>query len=73
MNAITKRVNIQLDVLLVKWKLASIEGRTGPMIPVSNDPIKTPIKKRRSIKLRVFESSVLFGIVFFLFVFFIGN
>ena len=62
---ITKIVNIQLDSLLVNWKLCSIDGSTGPMIPVSNEPINTPIRNNMSIKFRVFVSSV-FCIVFFL-------
>ena len=64
MKNITNSVNIQLDSLLVKWKLCSIDGSTGPMIPVSNEPINTPIKNNMSIKFRVFVSSV-FCIVFF--------
>ena len=47
MKNITKRVNIQLDSLLVKLKACSIEGSTGPMIPVSNEPINTPIKNKK--------------------------
>ena len=48
MKLITKSVNIQLDSLLVKWKLCSIDGSTGPMIPVSNEPMNTPIKNSNS-------------------------
>jgi len=44
MKAITKSVNIQLDSLLVRLKLCSIEGRTGPIMPVSREPMKTPIR-----------------------------
>ena len=63
MKLITKSVNIQLDSLLVKWKLCSIDGSTGPMIPVSNEPMNTPIKNSNSIKLRVFLSKVFPSIV----------
>ena len=58
MKKMTKSVNIQLDSLLVRLKLCSIEGSTGPMIPVSRDPMKTPIKKSMSIKFLVFVSNV---------------
>jgi len=63
MKKITNNVNIQLDSLLVKWKPCSIEGRTGPMIPVSSDPMKTPIRKSISIRFRVLVSIVFACIV----------
>ena len=64
MKKITNSVNIQLDSLLVKLNACSIEGSTGPMIPVSNEPMNTPIKNNKSIRLRVFVSSVC-CIIFF--------
>ena len=64
MNAMTNNVNIQLDSLLVRLKLCSIEGRTGPIIPVSREPMNTPIRNSISIRLRVFESKVLDCIIF---------
>ena len=55
----------KLDSLLVRLKACSIEGSTGPIIPVSRDPINTPIRNSRSIKLRVFLSKVLLCMYFF--------
>ena len=67
MYSMTNNVNIQLDSLLVSWKLCSIEGSTGPIIPVSSDPMNTPIKNSKSIKFRVFLSkvfpSILYGLI----------
>lgn len=63
MNVITKSVNIQLDSLLVRLNVCSIDGSTGPIIPVSSDPMKTPIKKSIKIKFRVFVSNVFVVIV----------
>lgn len=64
MKAITNNVNIQLDSLLVRLKLCSIDGRTGPIMPVSSDPINTPIKNSIKIKLRVLVSKVTDAIIF---------
>jgi hypothetical protein len=58
MKKMTNKVNIQLDSLLVRLKLCSMDGRTGPMIPVSNEPMNTPIKNSISIKFRVLVSKV---------------
>ena len=71
MNAITKRVNIQLDSLLVRWNVCSIDGNTGPIIPVSSDPMNTPIKNSAKIRLRVFLSKV-FPVILIHFVFFLN-
>ena len=59
MKKITKSVKIQLDSRLVKLKVCSIDGSTGPMIPVSREPINTPIKNSKRIRFRVFVSNVL--------------
>ena len=63
MNAITKSVNIQLDSLLVRLKVCSIDGSTGPIIPVSSEPINTPIKKSIKIRFLVLASNVVCGII----------